>query len=108
MSEEKEEIQVSTYYKEMIPELIKKYKHLVEQCFQIVDEPIDEKVTGDKKHAELRSKRNAMEDAQHYAKQIDDLENKLNGVETVETVEGNETPETIVTNWAKRRAKKPN
>lgn len=114
MNSEIEEIKVvSTYYKDMVPTLISKYKHLVDQCFQIVDEDIDTELSSDKRHAELRSKRDAMTDAQFYAKQIDNLENVRNGVTPVANDENGEESETESdpakqVNWAKRRAKKPN
>ena len=101
------EKQPSNFYKDMIPKLIEKYKHLVEQCFEIVDKEIDEDLSADKRHAELRSKRDAMTDAQHYAKEIDNLENVLNGVQVNMDEEEREALENNVTNWAKRRAKKP-
>jgi hypothetical protein len=100
-----QEKQPSTFYKDMIPKLIKKYKHLVDQCFEIVDQSIDPDLSADKRHAELRSKRDAMADAQHYAKEIDNLENILNGVEP--TLEEDNPEANNSTNWAKRRAKKP-
>lgn len=112
MSSEIEETKVvSNYYKEMVPTLISKYKHLVDQCFEIVDEPIDQELSSDKRHAELRSKRDAMTDAQFYAKQIDNLENVRNGVTPVANDESGEELEADPSkqvNWAKRRAKKPN
>lgn len=112
MSSEVEEIkEVSNYYRDMVPTLISKYKHLVEQCFEIVDEPIDTELSSDKRHAELRSKRDAMTDAQFYAKQIDNLENVRNGVVSIAEdeagVEIDGDPAKQI-NWAKRRAKKPN
>lgn len=101
----------SEYYKDMIPELIRKYKHLVNQCFTIVDQPIDNEISADKRHAELRSKRDAMTDAQHYAKEIDNLENVRNGVDlsSVSSSEANGDTEEPAenSNWARRRAKKP-
>lgn len=104
MEKEKEP---SKFYKDMIPTLIEKYRHLVDQCFEIVDKEIDAELSADKRHAELRSKRDAMTDAQHYAKEIDNLENVLNGVEPSVETDERESLDNNVTNWAKRRAKKP-
>jgi len=103
------EAKPSEYYKGMVPTLINKYKHLVIQCFTIVDEPIDSELSADKRHAELRSKRDAMTDAQHYAKQIDDLENVRNGVFLSKSSDAEEDAKESAdsVNWAKRKAKKP-
>jgi hypothetical protein len=95
MAEEK-----SNYYKEMIPKLIAKYEGLVEQCFEIMAEPIDTDLTGDKRFNELKSKRQASEDAKYYAKEIDLLNNELNGV--VEETEQTASGEPV--NWTKKFA----
>jgi len=111
MATEEEKKPISTYYKDMLPELVIKYKLLIEQCFEIVDEPIDIEVSADKRHAELRSKRDAMTDAQHYAQQVDILENTINGVSANQSSEGEpiaDEAEAKAKNWAKRNAKKPN
>jgi hypothetical protein len=97
---------VSNYYKEMIPKLIEKYVILVEQCFTIMTEAIDEDLTGDKRFNELKSKRQASEDAKYYAKEIDILKNEMNGV----VPEADKATETEPTkkNWAKQNAQRTN
>jgi hypothetical protein len=91
--------EVSNYYKEIIPKLIEKYQGLVEQCFEIMAEPIDTDLTGDKRFNELKSKRQASEDAKYYAKEIDILQNEMNGV-TLETEQTSTEP----VNWSKKFA----
>ena len=75
----------STYYKETLPKLIKKYKIVVDQCLDIIGESIDENITDDKLYNVLKSKRMASEDVKYYAKEIDALENEINGVIVKET-----------------------
>jgi 4-diphosphocytidyl-2C-methyl-D-erythritol kinase len=93
---------VSTYYQDMLPELIEKYEILVKQCFSIMTAEIDADLTGDKRFNELKSKRQASEDAKYYAKEIDNLKNEMNGV----TPEDAPTVEPVSKNWAKRQAMK--
>jgi GTP cyclohydrolase III len=95
--------ELSTYYKNIIPTLIEKYEVLVQQCFEIMETPIDAELNGDKRFNELKSKRQASEDAKYYAKEIDILKNELNGV----TEDAALTTESISKNWAKRQSKSP-
>lgn len=71
----------STYYEDIKTELISKYKTLVDQCFEIMEKDIDEKISDDKLYNVLKAKRTASEDAKFYAKEIEALENEANGVE---------------------------
>ena len=74
----------STYYNETLPKLIDKYKTVVEQCLVIISQPIDEDIADDKLYNVLKSKRMASEDVKYYAKEIDTLENEINGVHVKE------------------------
>jgi len=68
------------YYKEILPRLIEKYKIVVGQCLEIIEQQIDSSISDDKLHNVLKAKRMASEDAKYYAQQIDILENEINGV----------------------------
>lgn len=78
----------STYYDEMIPKLIEKYKIAVDQCLEIISEEPGSDISDDKMHNVLKSKRMAGEDAKHYAKEIDDLQNEINGIKVEEQENG--------------------
>jgi len=69
-----------TYYKEILPVLIDKYKVVINQCLDIIEQKIDSSISDDKLHNVLKSKRMASEDVKYYAQQIDVLENEINGV----------------------------
>lgn len=99
MEKEKE---ISNYYKGMIPKLILKYKVAAEQCLEVIERDLPEDLTEDRFVNVLKSKRMAADDAKHYAKEVDMLENELNGVEIEETTE------TKKTSWTKLKAKRPN
>lgn len=75
---------VSGYYGETKIKLIDSYKKLVEQCIKIMDMEIPDELSEDKLHNVLKGKRMASEDAKFYAKEIEQLENEQNGVETVQ------------------------
>lgn len=92
----------SNYYREVVPKLIEKYKTAVDQCLNIVDQKIDDKISDDKLHNVLKAKRQAGEDAKFFAKEVDMLENELRGVEVTEETDKKKT------NLAKKFAKKPN
>ena len=74
----------STYYEGIKSDLIDRYKILVEQCFDIMEKDIDDKITDDKLHNVLKAKRMASEDAKFYAKEIESLENESNGIDAVD------------------------
>lgn len=78
----------STYYKELIPNLIEKYKIAVEQCLEIISEQPGSDISDDKMHNVLKAKRMAGEDAKYYAKEIDDLQNEINGIKVEEEETG--------------------
>lgn len=84
-----------SYYKETIPTLIENYKLAVQQCLEIIKQPIDDKISDDKLHAVLKSKRMASEDAKFYAKEVDSLLDDMNGVSVSEE-------ETTTTNTVKK------
>jgi len=69
-----------TYYKEILPVLVDKYKVVIGQCLAIIEQKIDSSISDDKLHNVLRSKRMASEDVKYYARQIDILESEINGV----------------------------
>lgn len=91
----------SNYYSETIPKLIKKYKTAVEQCLDVIGQDMDKELSDDKLHNVLKAKRMAGEDAKYYAKEIDSLENEMNGV--TEEEEKTKAP----ANLAKRFSQKP-
>jgi len=74
----------SSFYEEVKSTLIEKYKTLVEQCYSVIDRSIQDEISDDKLHNVLKAKRMAAEDAKYYAKEIESLENEMNGVETIE------------------------
>tara|TARA_B100001167_G_C16697855_1_gene270207 strand:+ start:244 stop:549 length:306 start_codon:yes stop_codon:yes gene_type:complete len=97
------EIKKENYYKEVLPKLVDKFKVAIEQCLQIVGQPIDDDINDDKLYNVLKSKRQASEDAKYYAQQIDILQSEINGEDTKEETE----EETTITtkSWAKRKAR---
>jgi len=88
----------STYYEDIKEELINKYKNLVEQCFGVMEREIDEELSDDKLHAVLKAKRMASEDAKFYAKEIEAMENEINGVE----IEEETTTQTSIKKYTKK------
>ena len=80
----------SNYYKETLPKLVETYKVAVEQCLEVIERVLPNDITEDKFLNVLKSKRMASEDAKFYAKEIDALENEINGV----TIEESETTTT--------------
>lgn len=74
----------SNYYKTKLPELVEKYKTAIDQCLEIIGNPIDEGLADDKLHNVLKAKRMAGEDVKFYAKEVENLENEINGLETEE------------------------
>lgn len=70
-----------SFYKDNIEVIIKKYKTAMSQCLAIVDKKIDSDLSDDKLHNALKGKRMAAEDAKWYAKEVDALENEMNGTE---------------------------
>lgn len=89
----------STYYKDTLPKLVEKYKIAVDQCLDVIKRELPNDITEDKFVNILKSKRMASEDAKYYAKEIDLLENEINGVEAVEE-------ETTTTSTVKKYTKK--
>lgn len=89
----------SKYYKETLPKLVEKYKIAVDQCLEVIERELPNDITEDKFLNVLKSKRMASEDAKFYAKEIDALENEINGVTIEET-------ETTTTNTVKKYSKK--
>lgn len=73
----------SNYYIETIPRLIEKYKSAIEQCLDVIDKEIDEDLSDDKLHNVLKAKRIAGDDVKYYAKEIESMENDMNGVSGV-------------------------
>lgn len=70
-----------SYYKEQIPEIIENLKVAVQQCLDIIKQPIDSTLADDKLHAALKGKRMATEDVKFYAKEVDSLQNEALGIE---------------------------
>lgn len=90
--------QISSYYKDVIPKLIKKLKTSIEECLGIVGQEIDPDIKEDRLDNVLKARRRAYEDAAFYAKEIDRLEAELSGKET-------EVTETVTErSWTKRKA----
>lgn len=70
-----------SYYKETIPELIERLKTAVSNSLDIIDSPINEELSDDKLHNVLKARRMAVEDVEHFSREIERLQNTLNGVE---------------------------
>lgn len=82
-----------SYYKEQIPVMIEKYKAAQMQCLDIVDKKIDvEDLTDDKLHAVLKGKRMAAEDAKWYAKEVDVLQDELEGKDEEKELKAGKSP----------------
>lgn len=73
-----------SYYKEQIPVMIEKYKTAMTQCLNIIDQPLDEDLSDDKLFNALKGKKAAADDAKWYAKQVDVLQDELDGKEEEE------------------------
>lgn len=71
----------SNYYAETVPRLIKQYKKAVERNLEIIGEILDESLTDDKLFNALKGRKEAGEQVLYYAKEIERLENELNGVD---------------------------
>jgi uncharacterized membrane protein len=74
----------STYYKDTMVRLIEKYKLALEECLEIIGRKIDMDLNDDKIYNALRGKEKAGEQVKIYAKEIDALENEINGTQTRE------------------------
>ncbi len=84
-----------SYYKEQIPALIDNIKIAIEQCMNIISQEIDSEINDDKLHAVLKAKRMAAEDVKFYSKEIDLLQDELNGKNAEENTEGEEKGNTV-------------
>ena len=71
----------SNYYKETVPRLIEEYKKAVERNLEIVGEALDDELKDDKLLNALRGKKEAGEQVLFYAKEVERLENEINGIE---------------------------
>ena len=60
---------------------------VIDQCLLVLEEEIDKNIADDKLYNVLKSKRMASEDIKFYAKEIDVLENEINGIHVTEKVE---------------------
>lgn len=69
----------STFYKDTLPKLIEKYKLALEQCLEIIGREVDADLNDDKMFNVLKGKKEAGEQVKFYAKEIDSLENEING-----------------------------
>lgn len=69
-----------SYYKEQVPILIESIKNTIAECYKVIDEEIDQTMSEDKRHAVLKGKRMAVDDVKYYAKEIDNLQNELDGI----------------------------
>jgi hypothetical protein len=69
-----------SYYKEQVPILIESIKNTIAECYKVIDEEIDQTMSEDKRHAVLKGKRMAVDDVKFYAKEIDTLQNELDGI----------------------------
>jgi hypothetical protein len=72
----------SNYYKQTVPRLIEEYKKAVERNLEIVGEDLDSGLKDDKLLNALKGKREAGEQVLFYAKEVERLENEINGVVT--------------------------
>lgn len=61
--------------------MIKKYKTAMTQCLDIIDQEISGELSDDKLHSALKGKKMAAEDAKWYAREVDSLQNELDGTE---------------------------
>jgi protein-arginine kinase activator protein McsA len=69
-----------SYYREQVPILIESIKKTIAECYKVIDEEIDQTMSEDKRHSVLKGKRMAVDDVKHYAKEIDTLQNELDGI----------------------------
>lgn len=94
-----EKIKKESYYKQNLPNLIKRLKNSISKIETIIDADIEDEITDDKLFNVLKAKRQASEDVIWTLKRIDELENELNGVEEV-----TETEKTVTKSWTKKIA----
>lgn len=74
-------IEKKSYYREYLPQLIKRLKNSIEKIEKIIDQDIDDELADDKLFNVLKAKRQASEDVIWTLKRIDELESELNGTE---------------------------
>lgn len=91
---------LSNYYKTKLPELVEKYKIAIDQCLEIIGNSIDDDLADDKLHNVLKAKRMAGEDVKFYAKEVENLENEINGV--VAENEEETTPKSVLKKYTKK------
>ena len=85
MSEEV--VTVSKYYRENIPDLISDLKIAVKNNRKVITQDVTGDLSEDKYVNVLKSRRMAADDTIHFLKEIDRLENELNGVDPIEAQE---------------------
>lgn len=95
--EDKEEFLEKSYFRRIIPRLIKELKGMVENNLKVVGKEITA-LTDDKLKQALSSRRIGAEDAVWASKQVDELERILTGKSE------EEEDNTPVNNWTKRKA----
>lgn len=77
----------STFYQDTLPKLKEKYELALEQCLEIIGRPVDADLADDKMFNVLKGKKEAGEQVKFYAKEIDTLENEINGIKVKEETE---------------------
>lgn len=77
----------STFYKDTMPRLIKQYKSALEDCLIIAGDKIDTDLNDDKIFNALKGRKEAGEQVKYYAKEIESIENDINGVKITEKKE---------------------
>lgn len=97
-AEEQEQYMEQSYFRRIIPRLIKELKGMVDNNLRIVGKQIEE-LSDDKLKAALSSRRVGAEDAVWASKQVDELEKTLTG----KSKDSEEKQE--VQNWTKRKAR---
>ena len=70
----------STFYKDTMPRLVEKYKSALEDCLDIVGKKVDADLNDDKIFNALKGRKEAGEQVKFYAKEIEELENEMNGI----------------------------
>jgi S-adenosylmethionine:tRNA-ribosyltransferase-isomerase (queuine synthetase) len=81
-----EEIKKSSYYEENVPDLISDLKTAVTNNRKVITQDVTGELGEDKYVNVLKSRRMAADDTIHFLKEIDRLQNEINGVSVDENI----------------------
>lgn len=76
----------TSYYRNMLPNIIKKMKGMVDKNMKIIDTDINDSITEDKYLNILKARKLASEDCRWAMNRVDELNNELNTEETEDSI----------------------